>query len=310
MINSKHVNELADKIKAEIQVSNKDLLTKFPTQEYINHIKTYAQLTGYRYVSLEIEDFCNGIIENSNEQILELYQKLILINFILESKNTLDSTKLPEDIKRLYGTNFKRILKNIESDSMPPGFYRYPNDKFCKDLGVCSLRMIPVGAYKIELSGIQKRILFKRGWGQFFRGMLFITSELGGFKPLYEMHYDSHDPDLLAELNFEGRRLSYMRIAELLKMEKKIKGVFGVGWLLDPQLEKISPHLNHVRELPLKNGGKLFYVGSSAQVVTDATLKSATRKRLYNEGKYIPTNYMSVWSRKKLIEWGNKQHRY
>ena len=38
----------------------------------------------------------------------------------------------------------------------------------------------------------------------------------------------------------------------------------------------------------------------------NATAKSSTRKRLYEEGKYKPTGYMVIWLREELINWSDK----
>jgi len=300
-----NLNELGNKLTAEIRAYDRDLLDKFPLDRYISYLDNYPEIGGYNYLGNEVREYCNNIIKSSHEKIMELYHKLILITLILKAKDKLDSKRLPEDINILYGSNFERIVKDFESNA--PGFYKYPNDKFFKDLAICTLRMIPIGALKMHLNAIPKKILFKKGWGQFIRDIVFVLFEPGGFKPLYQMHIDSHDPDLTAQYNYEGRRRAYIRVAEILKINYKIKGVFASNWYFDPQLEEISPRLNHVRDLFVKNGGQLFYLGPSAQGIMDATLNSPTRRRLYNEGRYIPRDYMAVWPRKKIIEWANKQ---
>lgn len=306
MISLEKINKLATRLKTEINAYDQHIIKSFPPENYINHIHNYPQVAGYRYVSKEINDYCDKILKNSNEKILELYHKLILVMLIIKAKNILQNKRLPEDVKIIFGQNFKRIIKDIELNNNSLEFYKYSNDKFCKDFAVCSLRMIPVGAMKMNLSGIQRKVLFKKGWTQFIKLIIYVFFELGGFKPLYEMHIDSHDPDLMAQYNYQGRQRSYISVSEILKMNNKIKGIFAINWYFDPQLEKISPRLNYVRDLFIKNGGKLFYLGTSAQGIKDATFKSPTRRKLYNEGKYMPTDYLAVWSSKKLINWAYK----
>ena len=258
MLNIERVTNLANKLKAKICKFNKDLLTKFPPDKYIGYLATYPQVGSYRHVSREVRDFCNDIIKYTNDETLELYHKLILVILIRRTQDKLENKKLPQDIKMLCSTNFEKILRNIEFNVNPYGFYQYQNDKFCKALAVCNLRMIPVGAQKIHLDGLPRRFLFKNGWRQLVKGIIFVSLELGGFKYFYQMHTDSNDPDLMADFNFKGWSLFYKRVAELLKKNDKIKGVFGSSWFFDPQLEKISPRLVYLRKIVTKNGANYF----------------------------------------------------
>ncbi len=61
--------------------------------------------------------------------------------------------------------------------------------------------MIPAGAQKINKSRIPLKILYRQGATQFIKAILFIVFELKGVQPLFGMHTDSHDPDLMAECN-------------------------------------------------------------------------------------------------------------
>jgi hypothetical protein len=41
--------------------------------------------------------------------------------------------------------------------------------------------------------------------------------------------------------------------------------------------------------------------------IQDAVYKSPTRKQLYERGKYIPKEYIGMWSRRSLISWADKE---
>ena len=185
-------------------------------------------------------------------------------------------------------------------------FFLFSNDKFCKDVSTCMLSLIPAGRQKIHLDGIARRFVFKSGALQAVKLLSFILFELGGFKPLYHMHSDNRDRDLLKEFNFEGTKRFYLRVAALLKLNARIRGVFGIGWLNDPQLENISPELWRSVEYVVNNGGKLFNLGASSTAKRGATMLSSKRKRLYEEGKYVPKDYMLVWSRKRILSWAER----
>ena len=304
MIEPEKLKELSDIIVREMSTSNKNLLSIFPIPKYIEHIERYPKLSNYGYVSQEVEDLIKGIVYSNGQQMLELYHQLILLNLILIARNKIEKKDFPQDTKNLYNSNFERITKEIESRNQI-GSYNYAHDKFRKDLAVCSLRMIPAGAQKINLTGISRRFLLKKGLFQCIKGIMFALYELGGFHPLYEMHTDSNDPELMAEFNEDGWIKFYRRVSELLKIQPDVKGVFGGSWFFDPELEKISPRLVYLRKIVTDNGGKLFYLGCDSQSIKDATRKSPKRRKLYEENKYMPTSYLLIWPRKKLISWAD-----
>ena len=70
-----------------------------------------------------------------------------------------------------------------------------------------------------------------------------------------------------------------------------------------PALEGISPHLAVYRRRVVENGGSSFRVGSSAADVRNATLKSKTRRALYEKGEYVPTSFLTVWPRAHMLAW-------
>lgn len=65
-----------------------------------------------------------------------------------------------------------------------------------------------------------------------------IVYELGGNKFVYHRHFDSRDPDAIAKFHFEGWMRHYSIVAEILKMNNKVKGLVGCSWYYDPQLIK------------------------------------------------------------------------
>jgi hypothetical protein len=290
----------------KIESTHKALFATFPIAPYLQKIALIPQIGSYKPKSLEVNAYSQSIVDAYDQNALESYHKLVLINLIFQAEDRLKQKKIPEDIIRLFIGNFNSIIKRIESKHVRQGFYLFSNDKFCKDFAVCRLSMIPAGQQKIHLDGIARRFLFQNGVKQFVEFSAFILLELGGFKPLYQMHTDSYDRDLLAEFNFEGTKRFYLRVAELLKLNPRVKGVFGIGWTNDPQLASISPKLWQGVGYIVDNGAKLFNLGSSESAISGATYVSLKRRQLYEEGEYMPTNYLLVWSRKKLLAWADR----
>lgn len=301
-MNIEKAAKISKKIREELCQNHPDLINQYPHDKYVSLMDTYPVVGPYNHISGKVKSLCEKVEKYFGDSGLALYHKFILSHLIASNLGKLSGKKFPNEVISLFMQNFERILEEIDTIDYN-GPYSYSNDKFQKDMAVCSLKLIPVGARKIHLSKLSKRFFLKKGLHQFVRGLGLVAFELKGFKPLFQMHTDSKDPYLLKEFNEAGFKRSYFRIADLLKKDDKIKGLFGNSWFYDPKIEEISPRLSFLRKIPLKNGGRLFYIGSNEQAVKDATLKSKTRKRLYKEGKYLPTNYLIVWSREKLISW-------
>ncbi len=82
--------------------------------------------------------------------------------------------------------------------------------------------------------------------------------------------------------------------------------MFAGSWFYDPSLAKISPRLAYLHTEPCKYGARLFKLGTSQDAIRLALLKSATRRQLYEDGKYTPTQYAILWLRKHMLRWQEK----
>lgn len=301
------IEEIKKRLQYDIKENAGLLLEKFPLDTYLALIDRYPKVVDYHYIDTEVIRYTDKIIEDSTQLSLELYHQMVLVELISRNIPKIEKQELPEVIKQYYMRNFERILTNISSGAEEPGFYLYSNEIIYKELAVCTQRLIPLGAGKVCLNYSPRKFIFANGFRQFLKGLYFFLFELHGFKLImYEAHLDSHDPDVLREFNPEGRRRFYINAASLLKQNREIKGIYGCSWLYDPKLEEVSPHLAFIRKIVIDNGGKLFYMGPSERGIKDALAKSNTRRKLYAEGKYMPTEYMMLWSRQSLIDWANR----
>jgi hypothetical protein len=107
----------------------------------------------------------------------------------------------------------------------------------------------------------------------------------------------------MLRFNAEEMDGAYRRIALLLTKNPHIKGLFRKAWFLDPQLEKISPELAYVRRVPEQGGASNFPADTKPFDIENALVLSRTRRKLYDEGNYMPQSYAMFWPREKLILW-------
>jgi hypothetical protein len=82
-----------------------------------------------------------------------------------------------------------------------------------------------------------------------------------------------------------------------------VKGWIRSSWFLAPELERISPRLRCLREVPVAGGAKLFFVELDRAGTSGALAKSATRRALFAKGRYVLAIYMRVWPREAMLRW-------
>ena len=298
---------LISTLENAIKTCDADLLEKYPVDEYITYLEQYPTYAGYKYCSDEVERFCNIIESNGDKEVMETYHKLLLIRLVHKNRNKFKQLMLPEEIKSDYRKDFNRIVSQVENRQSPKGYFLYKNDRFYKDLAICSLRLFPVGARKYELTIFPIKRFMRKGWRQFAKLLIYLAFETRGLAPFLTGHYDTDDPGFMKEFNLEDFIHAYRTIAEVMKLNPGIKGYYGINWLNDPQIERISPHLAYIRYMNIACGCRYFCLGANASTIKNATMKSPSRRKLYHDGKYFPENYAFAFSRKRLIDWADQR---
>ena len=293
-----------DSIKKFNQEHN-GYLVSYPIRDYLDKLNHYPKIAACNYVSKEIRSFCRDMANIYGQKTLVEFHRIILMKLIIMNYNKIFTSKLPKEIVDLYKIDFERIANELIKEDYI-GNLLYSDDKFRKDIGICTMRLIPVGAIKIHIDRLPLSFLLKQSKKEFNESVYYLVFKLKGYKPFYNMHLYQQTPDLMNEFNEKGWRNYYRRIAMLLEIEPKVKGIFGSSWFFDPKLKDISPHLSYLKNLVTDNGGKLFCLGPSEGAIKDSTIKSKTRYKLFLEGKYVPTRYCVVWPRYELIEWAKK----
>lgn len=250
----------------------------------------YYKLNSLAYKLKQIKDIYG-------KSTFEEIRKMVLLESVIRSWDDIYSDRYPKSIQEQFTTNLNRFKLICDQEQ---GWGRYIEDVFWKDLAIARQQMFPIGPGVVEaFSGFGFRQGLNRDIFQSIKFLLFILA-YSGRKGFYQVH--THTP-LLSEFNEKGWTQSYFRIAEMLKKCREIKGVFRVSWFCDPKVSGISPHLSYLREMPVQNGGKLFYFGEDSS--GNAFVKSQKRLDLYNKGEYIPKIYMMIWPRKAILSWAD-----
>jgi hypothetical protein len=237
-------------------------------------------------------------LRRESDRTAALYLRELVQQLAADFRPDESPVRLPPKVGELYQRELFRIRVQLETFDL--NFYDFDNDPFVKDYALLTHRFIPVGAeFAVPFSGIPRRTLFQSGFGQFCRAVTAVLRG-GGFKPYFSLH--AH-PLVLSDFNPQGWEASYHLLAELLQCNPGIKGMISASWFLDPKLKAISPHLGYLRDLPGRNGCAFFFVEYDYEGTSGALAKSATRRRLFREGKYIPAIYLRMWRSDDIINW-------
>ena len=293
-------------LEAALRTRDSRLLTDWPIETYLGSLDLYPEISCFSFISPTVHSACDAIQKRVGGDGLAMYHQLVLLTLAHRSRLVLPGRNIPEDVRSLCIGDLDRIVGEIVNGAAPAGRYHYP--QMCKDLAVCALRLIPAGVAKLHLHSLPRRFLLTSNPRSLARAWWLVLADLVGTSPLYEYHMDSNDPACLPQFNPLGWSLFYRRAAELLRCNPQVKGLFGITWFYDPVLEVISPRLAYLRKLITDHGGKLFKFGPcDNQSIEDATLRSPTRRLLWEQGKYTPTRYLAVWPRRELIAWAERQ---
>ena len=193
-----------------------------------------------------------------------------------------------------YIDSFHRIIDQILTK---PEQVEVSKDSFLKDLWITRVVMIPALAQVWwPHSGLSLRQLASGG----IDALSYCFLRCGGRRPFLEGH--THD-SMVAQGHWTAQGWSEtLRLAALaLSTLRRHRGVFSVAWYFDPEVARISPRLAFLADLYARSGPHRFRVGTNAATIANATAKSATRRRLYAAGSYLPTDYCVVWGRANLL---------
>ena len=304
MVTAEQVEQQNIQLQKELASIDKDIITRSPPSDYLNAVKSNSGF--WRLLNLKrvrkLRRAYKQIKSQYGTHALALYLKLALCCFISDSLERLKHKKLPDEIINLYHEWFKWVLEDFSK--RPDDYYSYRCQAFALDVLICSLRIIPIGgAWVVEIRNAGLRPFFGGGVKQFFSYLHFIIFKACGFSPYVTTHTATRT---LRHFNEQQMNLAYLKIAELMKLNPRIKGIYRRSWFMDPKLEDISPRLGYLRKVPLQNGAKLFAACSTKKDVKYALTVSRTRRRLYKEGKYLPTGYALIWLRKDFLLFATK----
>ena len=289
-------------LRIEYKARYPALFERYPIADYIEYLDATPKGTPYHHITPEVEKFWLDILDGYGQEGLESYNRVTMLALMGAFEERAAGRNFPESVIHRYRSSFRRIELTIAESEF--GTYRHTSDIFFKDFAICRLKAFPAGGAHIvdEYSGFSRTTLLSGGFGRFFKFLFFLLFVTRGNAPFYVTHTHLSE---IEEFGPEGRDECYARIANMLEHHPEMKGMYSASWFNDPALEEVSPRLAYLRKRPQEIGAWVFRIGEDIE--GGALSKSATRRKLYEEGKYIPTAYLVVWPRKDLIAWAKRR---
>lgn len=156
-------------------------------------------------------------------------------------------------------------------------------------------RRFCAGTFHWEECGLRRSWLAKvpsRDWVGLGRVFL----KMGGLGPMMFPHLNPRrSSPRIAEPRLS---LSLAAFAESIERRPDLRGLAAASWLRSPDTHRVSPRLAAVNAPILADGGFVTTVGRAPE---DVFARSATRKRLYEEGTFMPTIGLVLWPRADML---------
>ena len=254
-------------------------------------VESIEEPTDYADLPPAVEAAFHRVEARHGAAALGAVKKRLVLALMAGMGRRIAAKGLPESVLARY----PEVLAVLAAEILDVADADYlPGIDAIRDLRLAAVRSLPCGAQLVDESYIPEAYLEHEGFAAFVR------ERLGALSPVYRIHTDTR---MLAEFDAPGWRRCYRRIAELLDRNPRIRGVVGVSWFFDPQLEAISPHLAYLRHIPLDGGAVLQREGPGASHTARATETSRSRRAAFRRGDYLPTGYAIVWARGDLLRW-------
>ena len=218
-----------------------------------------------------------------------------------EIDSKIATLNLPPSVLAVYPETLGILVGDLLS--VADQDYLANSDAIVRELRLTSTPSLPCGSRMVDnCAYLTKSIYRNNGKLNNLKCLWFVYARLGGLSPLYRMHID---PRFLKDFDETGWETSYLLIAELLRRNPNIRGVVGTTWYYDPQLDTISPWLGKLRRHHQENGAYIRRDGQGEIHTQRAIATSKTRRKLYEDGEYLPTSYTLIWARRDFLRWAD-----
>ncbi len=241
----------------------------------------------------------SGSVPARVREVRPLVGRWMLAQGALISIDRIPDLPVVPEVKRLICKEFQFFC---QPGSVPEEQFLPEAREFRSMAAVARLRRFIAGQVHWQVSGIPRSWLLQMRLRDATR-TLAVIAQMGGFAPCFEAHIPTRGAPFLLERDYKR---SYVRIAQSMELQPRIRGIMGCSWMHSDETTQVSPHLGWLNRLFLENGGTLAHMRPATED-SGFLVGSPKRKELYDSGVYRPRNALFIWPRKALLDWANRQ---
>lgn len=231
-------------------------------------------------------------------EVANQFAYFLCVHAMVRSLDEIATLRVPEDVKDLILDEFDARCE--EGAARQYDRYSLADSEGWNQIASCGLQRLPLGLYVFNIAGIPRSNWFRCPAIEKVALGKFLAFEMRGLSPVLEVHLPRLTNRHVTEPEVDA---SHLRLARVAQMNPEMKGLYSSAWYIDPAVAAIQPRLAFLREFFEQNGGFVHKLGVTESSIADATRKSATRRRLYEEGKYQPTAWARYWPRAAMLRW-------
>ena len=272
------------RLQAGFTPEQREWLDAVPVASALDAIDALPEGVDIHETTAEIEAVDAAVGVECDPEWTGPYWNLVLLHMVARRLERGWSFELPPAVHRSLLSELERIVAECETN--PPRPDPLGDGGFMTDLG------------------FTRGIAVSFGFGLFVLP-IWLPEEAGDDRPWIIVHLNGREAQDVSDWNAWMEQIQPS--VAFFRANPQFAGMFGTGWMSDPAVAEMSPHLAFMRQMMLDGGATIVAIGSTdAETIKHATSTSATRRRRYEDGSWTPSDHRLVWARDDYIRWAEQ----
>jgi hypothetical protein len=261
-------------------------LRDVPVSRALGAFDAHAGVSDFDFLSPEIEALDGEVRVRGGADWTRPFWQLVALHLVARSLQAPRPYVLPPQLLEFLLDDLERIVAAAGAGPEDP----LADSDFVLDLALSRGAAIPFGA--------------------FFGVPYWVEEPTDGVDPglwlQFHLRHAGQEGAADLESDFMRGQVEHQALIAAFEIANPdCKGWFGVGWMLDPNLAQVAPHLTWYREIMLSVGAHIVPAGTDDQTIALATGTSATRRALFEGGHYQPRDYRVIMPREATLAWSD-----
>jgi hypothetical protein len=224
-------------------------------------------------------------------------ERRLLLRTAIDALSSLEAEPVSLSVKALFCEEVQSWTRLADAEKPTFGV---GTSRFVDTCMLASLRRFPAGQFDWVRGGVPLSYLLSVKLRSLPKALYVTAVRLGGRSPVFFSHFGYRR--LGQSLSETEANRSYYRMARSMELQPDIRGLAASSWFRSPDTHRVSPHLGWVNTVVLENGG-FVAVRGPADPDCGVFVRSQTRLRLYEAGKFTPTLGLVIWPRRAMLAW-------